>query len=162
MVTSHEFFKLAELIETLARDIYLRLAEHRSTPAGLSQLFTQLADEEEHHGQRIRLMATSLRGSSSVFQLVKAATAGLQSVATELQAFLLEVTTRRQPGDLPRLLERLVEMEERFSFVHAEELTKVAAPDAARLFASLAKQDVRHRRLLEKVRPQAGGAAPAA
>jgi len=162
MVTSHEFFKLAELIEILARDIYLRLAEHRSTPLGLRQVFTQLADEEERHGQRIRLMATSLRGSASVFQLVKAATAGLQSVCAELEAFLGEVTSRRQPGDLPRLLERLVEMEVRFAFVHAEELTRAAAPEVARLFASLAKQDARHRKLLEQARPQVGRAAPAA
>jgi hypothetical protein len=77
---------------------------------------------------------------------------GLQQVAAELETFLVEARTRRRPGDLVRILDRLVTMEERFAFVHAEELSKGAEPGVARLFASLAKQDQRHRKLLERAR----------
>jgi rubrerythrin len=151
-MTSYECFKLAERIEVLAHDLYVTLAAHQSTPAGLRLVFSGLAEEEEHHGQRIQLLAASLRGSAWANQVASVAETGLQQVAAELETFLVEARTRRRPGDLVRILDRLVTMEERFAFVHAEELSKGAEPGVARLFASLAKQDQRHRKLLERAR----------
>jgi rubrerythrin len=153
-MTSYECFTLAERIERLARDIYAQLAEHPATPLGLKQLFLLLADEEEHHAQ---LLAAALRGSPLAHSVTKEAATRIEAVASELEAFLVEATTSRSPGDLPRILERLVDMEERFAFVHAEELTRGADPATARLFTALARQDERHRKLLEEARP-----APAA
>jgi rubrerythrin len=151
-VTYYEFFKLAERVELLSRQVYLTLADHPATPPGVRELFTGLADEEEEHGRRIQLLATSLRGSTWANQIVKQAEAGIASATREVEDFLIEVQTRRQPGDLIRILDRLVEMEDRLSYVHAEELAVGAGPAAARLFESMAKQDRRHRKLLERVR----------
>jgi rubrerythrin len=151
-VTYYQFFKLAERIEELSRQVYLTMADSQGTPPGVRELFAGLADEEAEHGRRIQLLATSLRGSSWANQIVKQAEAGLESAAHEFETLLAEVQTSRQPGDLMVILDRLVEMEDRLSFVHAEELASGAGPGAARLFESMAKQDRRHRKLLERVR----------
>jgi len=60
------------------------------------------------------------------------------------------------------MLDRLVTMEERFTFVHAEELAKGAEPSVARLFESLAKQDKRHVQLLQRARRDQGSPATGA
>jgi rubrerythrin len=151
-VTYYDFFKLAQRIEDLSRSIYLALADHDATPPGVRDLFLGLADEEEEHGRRLQLLATSQRGSKWANQIVEVAAAGVQAAALEYEAFLAEAMTRRRPGDLMKLIDRLVQMEERLSFVHAEELAQGAGPEAARLFQSMAKQDRRHQKLLEKVR----------
>ncbi len=151
-MTNYEFFKLAERVEDLARHLYLALADHGSTPPGLRVLFLGLAEEEEEHGRRLQVLAASLHGSPWANQIVEAATAGIEAAALEFEVFLVEVKTRRQPGDLPRILDRLARMEERRSFVHAEELARGAGPGAARLFESMARQDQHHRKLLERVR----------
>jgi hypothetical protein len=101
-----------------------------------------------------------MRGSAWAGQLARQAGEGLQAVATELEAFLQEVKARRRPGDLVRILDRLVDMETRFAFVHAESLVSGGDPGAARLFASLAKQDQRHGKLLERARQGSDRAAP--
>jgi rubrerythrin len=151
-LTYYEFFKLAERVELLSRQVYLTLADHPVTPPGVRELFLGLADEEAEHGRRIQLLATSLRGSTWANQIVKQAEAGLEAATREYEGFLIEVETRRRPGDLMRLLDRLVQMEDRLSFVHAEELAAGAGPAAARLFEAMAKQDRRHRKLLERAR----------
>jgi rubrerythrin len=151
-LTYYEFFKRAEQVELLSRQVYQALADHPATPPGVRELFSGLADEEEEHARRIQLLATTLRGSSWSNQIVKQSEGGIEAAAREYEALLVEVTTRRQPGDLMRLLDRLVQMEDRLSFVHAEELAAGAGPAAARLFEAMAKQDRRHRKLLERAR----------
>jgi rubrerythrin len=150
-VTYYEFFKLTERVELLSSQVYLTLAEDQATPPGLRTLFTGLADEEEEHGRRLQLLASSLRGSIWAVQIVKQAEASIEAASREYENFLIEVQTRRRPGDLMRLLDRLVQMEDQLSYVHAEELAAGAGPAAARLFASMAKQDRRHVKLLELV-----------
>jgi len=156
-VTYYEFFKLAERIEELSRGIYLTLAEHPATPPGVRELFVGLADEEQEHGRRLQLLGNSLRGSAWANQVVEAASAGLQAAALEFENFLSEARTQRQPGDFMRILDRLVQMEERLSFVHAEKLAQGAGPGTARLFESMARQDRRHQKLLERVRREQPG-----
>jgi rubrerythrin len=151
-VTYFEFFKLAQQIEDLSRSIYLALADHDATPPGLRDLFLGLAAEEEEHGRRLQLLATSQRGSNWANQIVEVAAAGAQTAALQYEAFLVEAKTQRRPGDLMKIIDRLVQMEERLSFVHAEELAQGAGSGAVRLFQSMAKQDRRHQKLLEKVR----------
>jgi rubrerythrin len=151
-MTSYEFFKLAERIEDLARNLYVVLAEHRATPPGVRQLLLGLAEEEEEHGKRIQLLAASLRGSTWTSQIVDRVGAKMEAAAAEFQVFLAEARGRRAPGDLMAILDRLVRMEERLAFVHAEDLVQGVEPRVARLFESLARQDQRHRTLLERAR----------
>jgi rubrerythrin len=158
-MTSHEFFKLAERIEDLARSLYLVLADHSATPPGVRQLLLGLADEEEEHARRIQLLSASLRGSTWTSQLVDEAAAGMRSAAVEFERFLASARNRRVPGDLMKILDRLVEMEARLAFVHAEDLAQGAAPAVARLFEALARQDQRHRKLLERARQAPGSSA---
>ncbi len=150
-MTYYEFFKRAERVELLSRQVYLTLAGDRTTPPGVRELFTGLADEEEEHGRRLQLLATSLRGSSWAAQIVKQSEAAIEAADREYERFLIEVETRRRPGDLMQLLDRLVQMESRLAYVHAEELAAGAGPEAARLFESMARQDRRHVKLLERV-----------
>ena len=94
---------LAERIEVLARDIYGELAYHPGTPPGVRQVLLRLADEEEHHAQRIRLLKATQRNSAWA----------------------------------------------------EKALTASADPEVARLFQALARQDVWHRQLLERIRREA-------
>jgi rubrerythrin len=153
-VTYFEFFKMAGRVELLSRQAYLTLAAHPTTPPSVRELFNGLADEEAEHGRRIELLATSQRGSSWANQIVKQSEASIEAAAQEFETFLAEVQNRRQPGDLMRILDRLVQMEDRLSYVHAEELAAGAGPMAARLFESMARQDRRHLKLLERVRSE--------
>jgi rubrerythrin len=151
-MTSYEFFRLAERIEDLARHLYLVLADHHATPPGVRQLLLGLAEEEEEHGRRIQLLAASLRGSTWTDRIVSQSAASMRAAATEFERVLAEIRSRRRPGDLMAILDRLVEMEDRLAFVHAEDLAQAAGPEVARLFEALARQDQRHRKLLERAR----------
>jgi rubrerythrin len=151
-MTSYEFFKLAERIELLARDLYAELADEPATPPGLRKIFLGLADEEQGHAQRIQLLAGTSRGAAWLDQLNREAGAALAAVTKEMEAFISRLKARRRPDDLVVVLDQLVEMETRFASVHAEELAKLAEPSVAKLFAALAKQDQRHRTLLEEAR----------
>jgi len=151
-VTYNEFFKLAERVEDLSRHLYLTLAGHQATPPAIRELLLGLAAEEEEHARRLQLLASTMRRSQWSTQLVQVAEAGLKAAADEFEAFLGEVRTRRRPGDLIQILDRLGRLEERLSFVHAEELARGLGPEAARIFESMARQDRRHQKLLEQVR----------
>jgi rubrerythrin len=160
-MTTNDFFKLAERVEGLSRELYLALADHGSTPPGVRDLFLGLAEEEEQHAKRLGLLASSLRGSTWATQVMKSAAEGMRAAAAEYGSFLVEARSRRRPGDLLEILDRLVAMEDRLAFVHAEELAKGTEPKVARLFEALAKQDRRHRRLLERARQGQSVRAPA-
>jgi rubrerythrin len=153
-VTSQDCFQLAERIELLARDVYAEIASHPGIPPDLRQLMLRLADEEERHAQRIRLLAASQRNSQWAFREMRKIGADLRAVATEQEAFLAAARERRGRADLLETVDRLVEMEERFAFVHAEELTATAEASVARLFQALAGQDEWHRALLADARQQ--------
>jgi rubrerythrin len=151
-VTSRDCFRLAERIEVLARDIYTELAYHPGTPPGVGQVLLRLADEEEHHAQRIRLLKATHRNSDWAEKALIAIATDLQAIAAELGGLLVLARHRRDPDDFAGMFDRLVDMEDRFAFVHAEELTTSAEPEVARLFEALARQDVWHRQLLERAR----------
>jgi rubrerythrin len=151
-VTNYEFFKLAEQVEDLSRRLYLTLAEHESTPPGVRELFMGLADEEEQHRQRLQLLGTTLKNSPWANQLVREQATGIEAAAAEFSAFLAEVKGGRRPGDLMGILDRLVKVEHRLEYVHAEKLSAGAEPGVARLFEEMARQDRRHQKLLERLR----------
>jgi rubrerythrin len=151
-VTSRDCFRLAERIEVLARDVYAELAYHPGTPPGVGQVLLRLADEEEHHAQRIRLLKATQRNSAWAENALIAIATDLQAVWAELWGLLLLARHRRDPEDFAGMFDRLVDMEDRFAFVHAEALTASADPEVARLFEALARQDVWHRQLLERTR----------
>jgi len=48
------------------------------------------------------------------------------------------------------VLRKVIEVERRCGSIHAEGLARSADPEVRGFFASLAKQDVRHERLLEQ------------
>jgi rubrerythrin len=158
-VTTRECFQLAERIEILARDLYAELALHPGASHALRELMRRLADEEEHHAQRIHLLASTQRKEQWSEERLPPIAGDLQGVAREQEALLRRARTERLPSDLPALFDELVAMEVRFSFVHAEELTRAAEPEVGRFFATLARQDGWHRQLLQKMRPAVGASA---
>ncbi len=158
-MTTRDCFHLAERIEIVARDLYAELALHPGTSHALGELMRRLADEEEHHAQRIRLLARTQRKEQWTGERLPVIARELQAVAGEQEALLRRARTERLPSDLPALFDELVAMEVRFSFVHAEEMTRTAEPEVGRFFAALARQDGWHRQLLQKMRPTAGASA---
>jgi rubrerythrin len=159
-MTSRDCFQLAERIELLARDLYAELASHPGTGPSVRQLLLRLADEEEHHAQRIRLVARTQRRAQWTDEKLPLIAGDLQAVAREQEALLRRARTQRLPSDFPGIFDELVAMEVRFSFVHAEELTEAAEPEVGRFFAALARQDGWHRQLLQKARPALATPAP--
>ena len=156
-MTAYECFKLAEQIELLSQDLYTRLAAHPGTPGPIQKEFLALADEEGRHASRIRLLASTSRGSPALQDVARRAGEGLVAVAAELKA-ALEQAAHRRPGDLVVVLDRLITLEQRFSWVHAEALAGCADPKVAALFTSMARQDARHTALLAKARQEQPGA----
>lgn len=144
-------FEAAVQVETLMRDLYLRLAAVRGDEPRSRDLFLRLADEEEQHAQRIRLLARHQGPGPWASETATRIQAELASMSGELQAIAREIG--EQGEGLPRdtLLRRLVEAERRAGVIHAEVLARTTEIEVQMLFWALARQDVHHEALLRSV-----------
>jgi rubrerythrin len=151
-VTSHQCFQAAERIETLAQELYTRLAEAFGGRPYLRHLFAQLAVEEGQHAMRISLLARHQGRSPWAAEAVDRVSASLGDMAGEIEAMKAEFARAGSAIDPGEVLRRVVELERRFGSIHAEELCRTADPDVRKLFTSLAEQDARHRAIIESAR----------
>jgi hypothetical protein len=126
-MTAYECFKLAEQIELLSQTLYTQLATHPGTPRPIQLEFLALADEEGNHASRIRLLAATSRGSPALQDVARRAGDGLLAVVAELEVAIEETRANRQAGDLVMVLDRLIDLEQRFAWVHTEALAGCAA-----------------------------------
>jgi rubrerythrin len=150
-VTTHECFQKAEKIETIAREIYERLASDFKDEPGAVVQFQRLANEEAQHAQRIQLLGRTHRGKH-IFDGIAGVEEALETGVRDSERLLAEVTAGSWGLDLDRVTSRMIEMEERLARFHAETMAQGADPSVQKLFQALAQQDRHHRALIEGLR----------
>lgn len=149
-MTSEECFEAAVQVENLMRDIYVRLSERFAADPRLKELFLRLAEEEEQHASRIRLLAKHQTGGTWAEETARRISKDLNEMATELLAMVADLEEDWNTRSSREILHRVMDVERRCAAVHAEELAQTAEIDVQVLFWALARQDVHHKSLLEK------------
>ncbi len=147
-----ECFQTAARVEILLRDLYAGLARCFRNDARLHESFLGLADEEEQHALRIRLLALHRKGVTWTDEAVDRIGRDLIAIVAELSAMAKEIGTAPVPGgrSAAPVLRRVIEVERRCGSLHAEALAQSADPVVRGFFSSLARQDAHHERLLEQ------------
>ena len=149
-MTSEECFEAAVQVENLMKDIYVRLADRFAADARLKELFLRLAEEEEQHASRIRLLAKHQTEGTWAQETAQRISKDLNEMAAELVAMVADLEEDWNTRSSREILRQVMDVERRCSVVHAEELAQSAEIDVQVLFWALARQDVHHKTLLEK------------
>jgi rubrerythrin len=149
-MTTDECFEAAEQVENLMRDVYVGLAARYSGDPAKKAMFRSLADEEEQHARRIRLLARHQSGGAWAQDTADRIARNLGDMSADLLAMVAEIGEDFEGAPPEDLLRRIMDAEDQCSSIHAEVLAQTAEIDVQLLFSALAKQDVRHKELLEK------------
>ena len=147
-MTTQDCLAAAARIETLFRDVYAGLARQFGHRSDLRELFLRLADEEEQHAQRIRLLARHQREAAWDPDVLSGLAWGLDGMASELAGLEREFEAATE-ADVPSILRRVIDLEGRTGTFHAEELARSGDPEIRSFFSALSRQDERHQELLE-------------
>lgn len=145
------FLRSAAQLELRVEELYLGLARAFGNAPRAHDTFMRLAFEERQHALRFQLLERlkiPLPWPQDRLEEMRAAVDLLTGEIVALQATLSRTDG---PGDPFAVLRRVAEMEERFSFLHAEVLAPEADPRLREVFASMARQDAEHARLLQSV-----------
>ena len=139
----------AEQVETLSGAIYRRLAAGFPEGARAWRIYQQLAQEEDEHAKRIRILEANLRSRPVPQQLTVDLPAVEQLVADA--AALLRMLDELGPHlSVEESRRFMVAMERRFGAVHAHALV-AGDPELEAFFGELAFQDQTHLELLERL-----------
>lgn len=158
MASAYHLFKAAEQLETEAGKLYRLLAERFGHDHAARDLFCRLAEEEDQHALRIRLLFAQYRNDPKLFEGAGALSAAAPDV-DELLREMAGLAARLEAGswgnDLADVQQHLAAVEERCAEVHAHFLARGANPEVSRFFEELARQDREHQRLLAALAPGA-------
>lgn len=146
MGSTYQLFERAERIEAASARIYGALATAFRDDPGARALFTRLQAEEDQHATRVRLLAAHYRHDPKLQVDVDAAV--LDACLAEAARALAEIEAGGWGPDLDSVKRRLAVLEERFSAAHAHLITGSRSPALREFFATLARQDEAHARLL--------------
>jgi rubrerythrin len=149
-MTTEECFEAAVQVEHLMRDVYVGLAGHYTRDPARREMLRHLAEEEEQHAHRIRLLARTQDTAAWAQETADRIAQNLEAMSTELLAIVQEMGDDFEGAPPDRLLLRVMNAEDHCSAIHAEVLAESAEIDVQLLFAALAKQDVRHKEILQK------------
>jgi rubrerythrin len=148
-MTTEECFEAAVQVEHLMRDIYNGLAARYDADPVKRDMFRTLAEEEEQHAHRIRLLARTQDAGTWAQDTAARIARDLDAMSTELLAMVAELGDEFEGAAPEGLLRRVMEAEYHCSSIHAEVLAESAEIDVQLLFSALARQDIRHKTLLE-------------
>jgi len=149
-MTTEECFEAAVQVEHLMRDVYVGLAGRYTRDPARREMLRHLAEEEEQHAQRIRLLARTQETRTWANETAGRIAQNLETMSAELLAIVTEMGDDFEGAPPDGLLRRVMEAEGHCSAIHAEVLAESAEIDVQLLFSALAKQDVRHKEILEK------------
>jgi rubrerythrin len=146
--TLQEQLDLAVQIENVAGRIYAVLAERFADEPEARALFTRLEQEEQQHALRIEMLGTTLARRPELQRQLVLDVEKLQRALKEGEdvARLLAEPRPRIPLDRARRL--AAQLEEKFSGVHAEQITSCSEPSLRELFSIFVAQDRGHAALL--------------
>jgi rubrerythrin len=148
MATTYRVFELAEGLELLAASIYRAAAEAFAWDVEARALFARLAEEEDQHASRVRLLAARYRTDPRLVPAGVADLAELEGLRAEGEAILAAVRAGEWGRDLGRAREKLAALEWRFQKAHAQALARQSNPVLREFFDQLAAQDEAHWKLL--------------
>ncbi len=145
---------VAERLEELAGRIYRRLAEHYPAETPARFLFLRLADEEDQHRMRVKMVRARYARHDKALSAVRldAAAAGRSIEAAER---LHDRLAEWAPSSLAEALQLAIGLEDEFASVHAEAMLRDCEPDVRELFEMLASQDRLHADLLKSAGSEA-------
>jgi hypothetical protein len=146
-MTTEECFEAAVQVENLMRDVYVGLAGHYAGQPTRREMLRRLA---EQHAHRIRLLARTQDVEAWAQETAAKISQNLEAMSAELLGIVAEMGDDYEGAPPDGLLRRVMEAEDHCSAIHAEVLAESAEIDVQLLFAALAKQDVRHKQMLEK------------
>jgi rubrerythrin len=149
-MTTEECFEAAVQVEHLMRDVYVGLADRYAGDPVRREMFRALAEEEEQHAHRIRLLARTQDAGTWAQDTAVRIAQNLESMSAELLAMVAELGDDFEGAPRENLLRRVMEAEHHCSSIHAEVLAETAEIDVQMLFSALARQDVRHKTMLEQ------------
>jgi rubrerythrin len=149
-MTTEECFEAAVQVEHLMRDVYVGLAGRYTRDPARREMLRNLAEEEEQHAQRIRLLAKTQETRTWANETADRIAQNLEAMSAELLAIVSEMGDDFEGAAPDGLLRRVMEAEHHCSSIHAEVLAESAEIDVQLLFSALAKQDVRHKEILQK------------
>ena len=149
-MTTEECFEAAVQVEHLMRDVYVGLADRYAGDPVRREMFRTLAEEEEQHAHRIRLLARTQDAGTWAQDTAVRIAQNLESMSAELLAMVAELGDDFEGAPRENLLRRVMEAEHHCSSIHAEVLAETAEIDVQMLFSALARQDVRHKTMLEQ------------
>lgn len=147
MSSSYAVLEKAERVERAAARAY-RAGAGALGESPHAALLTRLAEEEDQHAARVRLLAARYRHDARLFQNVDFKLVALDAEIDAWGRVLLEIEAGRWKDDPPGLLARLAALEEQSAQSHAHVLASAADPAVAEFFQKLAEQDRAHRQLL--------------
>jgi len=142
----------AAQIETLAGELYRLMAARLPAGSSAQVVLSRLADEEEEHARRIAMLRDAFLRQPDAFCAERFNLPGADELIEDgltLQRLLSDPGSTFSPNEARRFM---IEQERRFGVAHAQALSADASPMIARFFASLAKQDEVHVRVLEQLR----------
>jgi rubrerythrin len=151
MANAYHLFKAAEQLENEAGNLYRLLAERFAHDHAARDLFRRLAEEEDQHALRIRLLFAQYRKDPKLFEgaeALKTAGPDVDALLSELKALGARLEAGSWGSDLEEVQQHLAAVEERCAEVHAQFLARGASPEVGRFFEELARQDREHQRLL--------------
>jgi rubrerythrin len=149
VATTFDILEKAEKLELLAAELYGAFARRFGDDAGAAKLFTRLKDEEQQHATRVRMLAAQARRDSRLIGKISVDGHALDEVSGEMTVMLANVQRGDWQADLTQTKRLLVELEDRCSRAHAEQL--LGLNDSLRkFFEQLAAQDKAHEELLRE------------
>jgi rubrerythrin len=147
-MTTYEHFSKAELVETIASEIYAHLATRFAGQPDVAADFRRLAAEEVQHAARIRMLARQTSSSKKLFRDLPRVDAEIEDLLRDAVLLRAEVRRERWGDDLGQIRARLVAWEDHLATAHAECVSRGADPSVSTFFEALAKQDRAHAHLL--------------
>lgn len=146
-------FELALEVEDLAERLYQRMASHFGDNPAARAIFERLAGEEQQHGMRIDLLRKKYMQEPARVPEIALDVEQSRKLLEE-GAVLMQLLEAGDSSNLTlkEAARMMVELEQRFSVVHAHAMAKSSDGDLRAFFEQLADQDREHAVLLERFR----------
>ena len=147
MTTNFDILERAEKVELLTSELYAALGRHFCAEPAALQLFTRLAEEEQQHAARVRLLSAQSRRDTKLLGKITVDPACMDAMVREIGAVIRTIEAGDWRLDLPATRRVLMELEERCARAHTDGMQGLD-PSLRSFFEQLATQDKAHEELL--------------
>lgn len=141
-------FDKAEQVERVAGQLYRQLAERFAAEPATARTLRQLADEEDQHALRVRMLRDRYAKRPSAFESVPLDLALMDELLAEAE--LLRQLFAKEPFSISvsEAREFMIQLEQRFASAHAQAMAEAATSELRGFFEALTRGDTAHAKLL--------------